>query len=392
MKQSVKLSDIADIYSGYAFKSKDLQNNGIPVLKIKNVNNKIVNKECDQFFPEELMTSKLEKYLLEEDDILVAMTGQGSLGRVGKMNNKDGQYLVNQRVGIIRPKDSGLEANYLYAALALDTYEEQLFTIGLGAGQPNVSAKDIGNLDIPYPNAETRLKIGEIRRSYDILIENNSRRVTILEEIVQSLYREWFVKFRFPGHEQYKMVESQLGPIPERWEVKRLDDLIVLQRGFDLPKKKRNEHGSVPIFAASGINGYHDESKVKAPGLVTGRSGTLGVVNLPLEDFWPLNTALWVKEFKESGPYYAYYLLKSIDLSRFNSGASVPTLNRNDVHGHPVLVPPRKIIEQFEDIAAKSFKLCHKLKKKNNNLQKQRDLLLPKLISSQIDLSQAELT
>ena len=389
-----KLHELADVFSGYAFKSKDLGEKGIPVVKIKNVNEKIVSKQCDQFLPDNLLTERLKKYLLQEKDILVAMTGQGSLGRIGKMTNPQGQYVVNQRVGIVRPKcEDDSAADYLFGVLALDEFEQQLYSLGAGAGQPNVSAIDIGNLDIPYPSKSARDFIANARANYDNLIENNNRRIAILEDMAQSLYREWFVNFRYPNHQDNldadgnpKLIDSPRGQIPEGWEVKRLDDFVTLQRGFDLPKKKRNEQGSVPIYAASGINGYHDVAKAKGAGVVTGRSGTLGVVKLVLEDYWPLNTSLWVKEFKGCTAYYAYYLLSGIGLERFNSGASVPTLNRNDVHGNPVIAPPRDLINKFEEIAAVKHKQINVLERKNKNLKQQRDMLLPKLISGTIKL------
>ena len=105
-----------------------------------------------------------------------------------------------------------------------------------------------------------------------------------------------------------------------------------------------------------------------------------------LEDHWPLNTSLWVKKFENCTAHYAYYLLDSIGLERFNSGASVPTLNRNDVHGNPVIAPPIELINKFEEIVAVKHKQINILKRKNTNLKHQRDMLLPKLISGQIEL------
>lgn len=105
-------------------------------------------------------------------------------------------------------------------------------------------------------------------------------------------------------------------------------DFIILQRGFDLPKHSRDE-GEYPVIAATGIHGSHSEFKVNPPGVVTGRSGSLGEVVFVERPYWPLNTTLWVKDFKENQPRYVYYFLKTLDLKRFNSGAGVPTLNRN---------------------------------------------------------------
>jgi len=114
-----------------------------------------------------------------------------------------------------------------------------------------------------------------------------------------------------------------------------LNEFITLQRGFDLPKGDRIEEG-VPVVASTGIGGYHNEAKVQAPGVVIGRSGSIGGGQYITEDFWPLNTTLWVKDFKGHFPRYVYYLLRSINFQQFNVGTGVPTLNRN--HLSSVLV------------------------------------------------------
>ena len=114
-----------------------------------------------------------------------------------------------------------------------------------------------------------------------------------------------------------------------------LNEFITLQRGFDLPKGDRID-GEIPVVASTGVGGYHNEAKVEAPGVVIGRSGSIGGGQYITEDFWPLNTTLWVKDFKGHYPRYAYYLLRNIDFTNFNVGGAVPTLNRN--HLSSVLV------------------------------------------------------
>lgn len=115
-----------------------------------------------------------------------------------------------------------------------------------------------------------------------------------------------------------------------------LSECITLQRGFDLPERVR-QPGTVPVVASTGVVGEHNEPKVSPPGVVIGRSGSIGGGQYVETDFWPLNTTLWVRDFKGHDPRYIYYLLKSIDFSRFNAGAGVPTLNRN--HLSSILVP-----------------------------------------------------
>ena len=127
-----------------------------------------------------------------------------------------------------------------------------------------------------------------------------------------------------------------------------LSDFITLQRGFDLPAALRKD-GDVPVIASTGIAGYHNEAKVLGPGVVIGRSGSIGGGQYIVDDFWPLNTTLWVKDFKGNNPRFVYYLLRSIDFSRFNSGAGVPTLNRN--HIASLRVPKFRPVEQ-EQVAS----------------------------------------
>lgn len=126
---------------------------------------------------------------------------------------------------------------------------------------------------------------------------------------------------------------------PDPWVETELGNLITLQRGFDLPVRKREE-GSVPVIASSGEVGRHSESKVQPPGVVTGRSGSLGGAQLIKKPFWPLNTTLWVKDFQGNDPRFCYYLLKSLPLAHLNAGTTVPTLNRNHAHRLPILRPP----------------------------------------------------
>ena len=168
-----------------------------------------------------------------------------------------------------------------------------------------------------------------------------------------------------------------------------MQDLFVLQRGFDLPASERTE-GEYPLIAASGPNGTHNKAMVKGPGVVTGRSGVLGKVFFTLEDFWPLNTTLWIKEFKRATPCYALEVLKRLDMLSFNAGSAVPSLNRNHIHGLPYLLPPSELIERFEATAMSLHRKMHENNKQAESLVNLRDTLLPRLISGQLRLPEAE--
>ena len=145
----------------------------------------------------------------------------------------------------------------------------------------------------------------------------------------------------------------------EAWVTKPLIEVATLQRGYDLPVQDRTE-GGVPIFAANGPVGFHGSFKCKGPGVVTGRSGTIGKVHFVEEDYWPLNTSLYVKDFHGNDPRWVYYMLQTFGLERFSQGAGVPTLNRNLIHSEPISVPPlpehrriAAILDQADALRAK---------------------------------------
>jgi type I restriction enzyme, S subunit len=127
------------------------------------------------------------------------------------------------------------------------------------------------------------------------------------------------------------------------WESCTLGDILTLQRGMDLPTQNR-ANGRYPVVASTGVVGFHTEGPVKGPGVVIGRSGSIGGGQFIDQDFWPLNTTLWVKDFKGNDPRYCYYLLKSIDFKSMNAGSGVPTLNRN--HLHPMAAVKAPLMEQ----------------------------------------------
>jgi type I restriction enzyme S subunit len=331
---------------------------------------------------------QVDQYVFDGPYLLISEDGENLNSRKTPIAFRaSGKFWVNNHAHIVRGK----------TGIAHDRYLEYLFATTdisgaiTGAAQPKLSQANLRGITFRIPDYRTQEAILQVVGAYDDLIENNTRRIKILEDMAQMLYREWFVSFRFPGHEKVRMIDSELGPIPEEWRVGRLDEAVVLQRGFDLPTTQRVS-GRVPIIAATGVNGCHNEPKVKGPGVVTGRSGSLGTVMLVWEDFWPLNTTLWVKEFRRSIPVHGYYLIKSLDFHTFNSGSAVPTLNRNDVHGLRVVLPDRTILETFNVHALPLLTLKRNLESKNTNLRSTRNLLLPKLISGEIPVEAADET
>jgi type I restriction enzyme S subunit len=271
------------------------------------------------------------------------------------------------------------KADTIYVKYLFNILQSQYKRFTQGAAQDNLSQEKLLSMRFSVPPLHLQNKIASILSAYDDLIENNLRRIELLENAARLIYKEWFVKLNFPGREHTKIVDG----VPEGWACSILEDLLVLQRGFDLPTQNRVD-GSVPIYASTGINGYHNEAKVKGPGIITGRSGTIGVVTFAPADFWPLNTSLWVREYKGISVYYAFFLLEALELKNYNGGASVPTLDRKVVHRIDVLRPSKTLLGLFDDTVVPIFKQVDILKKQVNKLRQARDLLLPKLMSGEI--------
>lgn len=375
-----RLGDLAEFRNGVNY-NKNSFGEGVKVVGVSDFQDytKPRYDELEQINPEGIVT---ERNILRDGDI-VFVRSNGNRELIGRsLFIEQPPEEVTHSAFTIRLRFNSREVHPKFYAYCFRTpvIRHGLTAQGGGTNINNLNQDILNALEVPLPPFPVQRRIAGILSAYDDLIENNQRRIKILEQMARSLYREWFVNFRFPGHEKVPLVDSPLGKIPKGWEVGRLDDLLVLQRGFDLPKTDRVE-GTVPIYAATGVTGFHNEAKVKAPGVVTGRSGTIGDVLYVQEDFWPLNTVLWVKAFPKAEPLYAYYLLSSIDLKPFNSGAAVPTLNRNDIHGLDGLIPPRPMQKQFQGIVGPMLTQTRTFELKSQNLRRTRDLLLPLLLS-----------
>lgn len=399
---SVRLVNIAnEVTVGYVGPmTSEYRPNGIPFLRSKNVKPFTINLDDIRYISDEFH-HRIKKSRLTPGDVLIVRTGVPGATAVipnwlPEANCAD--------VVLVRPS-SLLNAHYLaYFVNTVANYHVSAHTVGAVQQHFNVgSAKE---LLIPLPSRQEQDAIVAVLRAFDGKIELNLKMNDTLEAMAQALFKSWFVDFdpviaKATGRKPYGMneatsalfpdrfAESELGLIPEGWRIGHLDDLLILQRGFDLPAMHRRE-GSYPILAASGFSGTHDEFKVNRPGVTTGRSGLIGKVFFVHENFWPLNTSLWIKEFRISRPVHAYHLLKELDFETFNAGSAVPTLNRNHVHNLQVVIPNRFVIEAFEELGILLFQKCHANEKESLRLASLRDALLPKLLSGEIRVRQAE--
>ncbi|MBE9238642.1 restriction endonuclease subunit S [Anabaena aphanizomenioides LEGE 00250] len=233
-------------------------------------------------------------------------------------------------------------------------YSNKIDFLASGSTVKGIVLEDLRNLQIPLPPLAEQKAIAQSLSDVDNLITAIDKLITKKRNIKQGTMQELLTgKKRLPG-------------FTGEWEVKKLGDVAPLQRGFDLPTSKLIK-GNYPVVYSNGILNFHIEYKAKAPGVVTGRSGTLGKVTFIDKDYWPHNTSLWVTDFKGNHSKFIYYLYIFIRLERFGTGSGVPTLNRNDVHAFQVSYPPT--IEEQKAIA----KILTEMDEEIEALEKKRE-------------------
>ncbi|MDC0909384.1 restriction endonuclease subunit S [Flavobacteriales bacterium] len=275
------------------------------------------------FFGAKGLIKNISFYHQEKEYLAIIKDGAG----VGRVSIHPAKSSVVGTLQYLIPKE-GYDTKFLYYYL-LSIDFKKYFT---GSTIPHIYFKDYKSEFCPKVSNTEQKEIVSILddafASIDKAKGNIERNIENAKELFQSKLNEIF---------------SQTG---ESWEEKRFKDVCVLQRGFDLPKRLR-EKGKYDLVTSSGIKDSHVDYKVEGPGVVTGRSGSIGNVFYIHNNFWPLNTSLYIKDFKENNERYIYYFLKSFDLSRFSSGSGVPTLNRNFVHDE-LVVSTINIQEQKE--------------------------------------------
>jgi type I restriction enzyme S subunit len=375
------IRDWATAFSGYAFPSEELVSIGIPVLKIGNVQRRYVTKEVDSYYNGEI-TKKLERYILQKKDFLIAMTGAGSVGRVGKMFECNGVFIVNQRIAIVRPKfeDNG----FLYYWMSMPFVEKYLYSLGIGAGQPNISANDILNVKLDAPSLPVQCHIASILTAYDNLIENNNRRIRLLEQMAENLYKEWFVRFRFPGHEK---VEFENG-LPKGWKVWKIKNVVKrlpfnrTYKEFELEKE-----GKVIVIDQSTDEylGFHNnapshKANYNKPILLFGdHSCKFQIMTCDFslgENVIPFTT----NDSERVDDYWLFYATHKLIVTeeykrhwgRFSS--------------MKILVPDVCLQRNFASFMRRIEKEKNALHQESSLLSRQRDLLLPRLMSGKLEV------
>lgn len=399
------LEDCMEAIIDYRGKTPEKTKSGIPLITAKVVKGGRI-EPTDEYIAAEDYDSWMRRGLPKAGDVV--MTTEAPLGEIAQLGSE--QVALAQRLITLRGKQNLLDNRFLKFLMQSDDVQVQLRARASGTTVLGIKQSELRKTTLTLPPLDEQRAIAHILGTLDDKIELNRRMNETLEAMARALFKSWFVDFEpvrakaegrdtglpkeiadlFPdsfepacrdGHGAGR--DSELGEVPKGWRVGRLDDVLVLQRGFDLPATQRVD-GQFSVVAASGPSGTHNEYMVKGPGVTTGRSGVLGKVFYVHDDFWPLNTSLWVKEFRHSKPAYAFYSLQGLDFGIFNAGSAVPTLNRNHVHNLPTLMPPLALIDRFEAIAVSLLRRQKLNDNESRTLAAQRDALLPKLLSGEV--------
>lgn len=387
-----KVGKYYEVFSGYAFKSQDLKETAdIPIIKIGNISNgrNVINENM-QFVSKELLGIN-KKYYVNRGDVLLSLTGShmnqpnSVVGRSCR-NYSDRLYLLNQRAGKIVPKNNA-SLSYIYYVLQTQAMKEMICCRAYGAAnQVNVSPKSIMSIKWNFPSSDVQHSIASILSTYDILIENNTKRIRLLEKMAENLYKEWFVRFRFLGHENVEMENG----LPKGWKVKKYEDEFNVKYGKGLPTDKLTKDG-FPVFGSNGQIGYYTSYMYETPQiLISCRGASSGVVNISLPKSFITNNSLICEMTNKTESVFEYlkYCFLNTNLVQYQTGSAQPQITINNIVKLKLLIPSTDVQIKFADKVRTLDKEVGNLQHQNSLLARQRDLLLPRLMSGKLEVKE----
>ena len=349
---------------------------GYKLVTAKHINNGQIDLSDAYLISEKDYLKINERSKVEQWDVLMSMIGNG-LGKSAVVKYNPDYAIKNLALFKL---GNEIKAKWLHYYLSSKAGQGFIYNSLQGSGQPFISLSLLRKFPIPVPNDETIMgNVVAVLSRYDSLIENYQKQIKLLEEAAQRLYKEWFVDLHFPGHENTKIVDG----VPEGWEKTNVNNILTFHRGYDLTHKEFVD-GPYPVVGSTSIIGNHNKYKVEGPGVVTGRSGSLGVYQLIWDNFWPHNTSLYISDFKGHNVFYIYCLLKTVDFKTLNSGGAIPSLNRNTLSSIHVMEPSISLQDKFSEKVMPMFKRQRHLLSQVRLLTEARDRLLPKLMSGEI--------
>ncbi|AAM32435.1 restriction endonuclease subunit S [Methanosarcina mazei] len=373
---------------GSQLHKSDYKDEGIPVVMPKNIiEDKISIEEIARIGKKDV--ERLSQHKLQKGDIVYGR--RGDIGRRALIKGEQAGWLCGTGCIKISLKNASiLEPSFLYYYLGQPEIVSWIYNQAIGATMPNLNTSIIRSIPITYPSLTTQKKIAYILSSYDDLIENNTRRIEILEQMAKLVYEEWFVKFRFPGHENVKMVPSDLGEIPKRWKVREVSEIL---KRFKAGKKYTQdnvlEEGLIPVIDQSEkeILGFHNDiadhsASLKNPIMIFGDHTCK--IKILIEPFsvGPNVIPFRSEDYPE---IFVFFLIKNLVQTKEYKR------HWNELQAKRVVLPDVPLAMDFVNVVNPLFKQITLLEHKNQNLRKTRDLLLPKLISGEIDVSDLDI-
>jgi len=405
--EAVKLKKITKIINGFAFKSKDFSGlSEIPIVKIKSLKNQIIIvDESAKVSSSFLLLDK--KYHINKNDILIALTGShttqpaSAVGRVAK-SRLDETLLLNQRVGKFQVNKNICDHNFLFYFLTTDFFFEN---VGLrargGSNQANISGGDVLSTQINLPPIKTQRKIATILSAYDDLIENNLKRIKLLEEQTQQTYEEWFVRFKFPGYENAEFDEES--ELPIGWEFSKLGNLVSLQAKMLYPKDLPRETPYIGLEhiprKSITLSNWETAEKVNSSKYGFKKGDILfgkirpyfHKVGVALVDGIASSDTIILRPKKSNlhglilQTVYSNHFVDSATQS--SNGTKMPRANWKVLKKYPVIIPTNVLIQKYDKINRNIIDLISSCVYQNQLLKEARDILLPRLMTGMIDPS-----
>jgi type I restriction enzyme, S subunit len=377
----------------------DFSSKGILVLSGKHIKTgKLVNRNQLRYVSEE-MYPRWMKVEMKQDDIV--MTSEAPLGEVYVLPD-DTKYVLGQRLFGLRANPKKIDPHYLAAWLTSSLGRAALQARASGSTVLGIKQSQLVKILVDVPEMATQRVIGSLRKAINHKVTINHQINKTLESIAQTIFKSWFVDFdpvkaKMEGREPEgmaaetaalfpsKLVESELGAIPEGWKPGIVGDVLSLKYGKALKKNDRID-GHYPVYGSGGIVGSHNELLVGGPGIVVGRKGSVGTVYWSDESFYPIDTVFYVDPKEDCPMQYLYFLLIELDLQRLSADSAVPGINRNSIHSQSIVTPTSKILNSFSYLVKSVFDKIANSKRQNETLSRLRDTLLPKLISGEIQI------
>ena len=374
-----RVSDLAEIISGGTPKTsiESYWNGNIPWLSVKDFSgdSKYVSSTEKTITEEGLNHSAAN--LLDVNDIVIS-----ARGTVGELAMLSVPMSLNQSCFGLRPK---CDADYLYYLLKIKVAELKQRANGGVFGTIIRTTFDSIKCTLPL-ELKDQHRIASILSTYDTFIENNTKRIRLLEKMAENLYKEWFVRFRFPGHENVEMENG----LPKGWKRGSLSDVCEFKRGKNITSSEMQE-GNVPVISA-GLepSGYHSCSNVRGVNVTMSSSGAnAGYIAIHYSDIWAADCS-YIEESTTGNIYYVYELLNNIRtvINNFQRGAAQPHVYPKDVNRIKLILPSKELMLKANGRLEIMYKEIYNLQKQNSLLARQRDLLLPRLMSGKLEVKE----